>query len=74
MCRRLSITVLTSCYGLVVMVDPKEDMFGPRVFTTLEPDLETKDGDDRSRDTQVTSQQYFKYGSPDSRLIYFGNV
>ena len=65
---------LTSATQWMVMCDPKEDMFGPRVYTTLEPDLETKDGDDRSRDTQVTSQQYYKYGSPDSRLIYFGNV
>ena len=48
--------------------------YGPRVYTALEPDLETKDGDDRTRDTVVTSIQYFKYGFTDPRQVYIGNV
>jgi hypothetical protein len=65
---------LTSATSWFVICNPSEADFGPRVYTSLEPDLETKDGDDRSRDTQVTSQQYFKYGFTDARLCYVGNI
>jgi hypothetical protein len=48
--------------------------YGPRVYTALEPDLETKDGDDRTRDIVVTSMQYFEYGFTDPRMVYVGNT
>jgi hypothetical protein len=57
----------------VVLGDVNDSDYGPRVYTALEPDLETKDGDDRTRDTVVTSIQYFKYGFTDPRLVYCGN-
>jgi hypothetical protein len=65
---------LTSATSWFLMCNPSEDGFGPRVYTSLDSELEVKDGDDRSRDTQVTDQQYFKYGFTDARLIYVGNV
>ena len=49
--------------------DVNDPDYGPRVYTALEPDLDTKDGDDRTRDTVVTSIQYFKYGVTDPRLV-----
>ena len=58
----------------MVLGDVGDEMYGPRVYTALEPDLETKDGDDRTRDTVVTSIQYFKYGFTDPRLVYVGNT
>jgi hypothetical protein len=54
--------------------DVSDPDYGPRVYTALEPDLDTKDGDDRTRDTVVTSIQYFKYGFTDPRLVFCGNT
>ena len=54
--------------------DVNDPDYGPRVYTALEPDLDTKDGDDRTRDTVVTSIQYFKYGFSDPRLVLVGNT
>lgn len=58
----------------MVIGDTGDPDYGPRVYTALEPDLDTKDGDDRTRDTVVTSIQYFKYGFTDPRLVYVGNT
>jgi hypothetical protein len=58
----------------MVLGDVGDTDYGPRVYTALEPDLETKDGDDRTRDTVVTSIQYFKYGFTDPRLVLVGNT
>ena len=58
----------------MVIGDTGDPDYGPRVYTALEPDLDTKDGDDRTRDTVVTSIQYFKYGFTDPRLCYIGNT
>ena len=58
----------------VVLGDVADSDYGPRVYTALEPDLDTKDGDDRTRDTVVTSIQYFKYGVTDPRMVYVGNT
>jgi hypothetical protein len=58
----------------MVIGDVNDPDYGPRVYTALEPDLETKDGDDRTRDTVVTSIQYFKYGFTDPRLVFCGNT
>jgi hypothetical protein len=58
----------------MVIGDVNDPDYGPRVYTALEPDLDTKDGDDRTRDVVVTSLQYFKYGFTDPRLVYVGNT
>jgi len=58
----------------MVIGDVSDPDYGPRVYTALEPDLDTKDGDDRTRDVVVTSLQYFKYGFSDPRLVYVGNT
>jgi hypothetical protein len=58
----------------MVIGDVNDPDYGPRVYTALEPDLDTKDGDDRTRDVVVTSMQYFKYGFSDPRLVYVGNT
>ena len=65
---------LTSATSWFVICDPGDKDFGLRVYTSLEPSIETKDGDDRSMDTQVFGHQYFKAGLTDPRLIYVGNV
>jgi hypothetical protein len=57
----------------MVIGDVNDADYGPRVYTALEPDLDTKDGDDRTRDVVVTSMQYFKYGFTDPRMVYVGN-
>ena len=64
----------SSTTAWMVIGDVGDPDYGPRVYTALEPDLETKDGDDRTRDTVVTSLQYFKYGFTDPRQVYVGNV
>ena len=58
----------------MVIGDVNDPDYGPRVYTALEPDLDTKDGDDRTRDVVVTSLQYFKYGFSDPRLVFVGNT
>ena len=58
----------------MILGDVNDADYGPRVYTALEPDLEQKDGDDRTRDTVVTSMQYFKYGFTDPRMVYVGNT
>ena len=58
----------------MVIGDVADADYGPRVYTALEPDLDTKDGDDRTRDTVVTSIQYFKFGFSDPRLVFVGNT
>jgi len=65
---------LTSSTAWFVLGDQSDKMFGPRVYTAVEPDLETKDAPDRSRDTEVTSHQYFIYGFTDPRLVYVGKA
>jgi hypothetical protein len=65
---------LTSATSWFVITDPGDKKFGPRVYTSGEPELVIKDGDDRSMDTQVLSLQYFKYGFTDSRRVYVGNI
>ena len=48
--------------------------YGAFVYTSLEPDLTVKDAPDTTRDTLVTSLQYFKASVDDSRLIYVGDA
>jgi len=57
------------------VIGSKDDaLYGPRVYTAVEPDLEMKDSPDRSRDTECTSHQYFIYGFTDPRLIVCGQA
>jgi hypothetical protein len=65
---------LTSATSWFLIGDVGDDNFGPRVYTALEPDIKVVDAADRTRDTEVTSQQYFKYGFTDARLVYVGNL
>jgi len=65
---------LSSSTMWYVLGDTGDRMFGPRVYTAVEPDLETKDAPDRSRDTEVTSHQYFIYGFTDPRLVVCGKA
>jgi hypothetical protein len=53
---------------------PDEKNFGPRVFTSMDADLQTHDAYDDSRDTVVTSMMLFTYGFGDGRLVYAGIV
>jgi len=48
--------------------------YGYFVFTAKEPDLKVYDALDTSRDTVVTSNQYFVYGVSDPRLLYVGDT
>ena len=65
---------LSSTTSWFLLGDVNGTDYGPRVYTALEPDLDTKDGDDRTRDVVYTSLQYFKYGFTDPREVYVGNV
>lgn len=65
---------LTSSTSWFLITSPKEDEFGPRVYTAGEPEFVTKDGDDRTMDTQVLALQYYKWGLTDPRRVYVGNV
>jgi hypothetical protein len=65
---------LTSATSWYLIGDVNDDEFGPRVYTHAEPDLKVEDAPDRSRDTIVTSQQYFDYGFSDARLVYCGDL
>ena len=47
--------------------------YGAFVYTSLAPDLKVKDAPDTSRDTLITSLQYFDFDVDDSRLIYVGD-
>jgi len=43
------------------------------VYTLKEPDKVVKPAPDNTRDTIVNSNQYFKYGFGDPRLLYLGD-
>jgi len=65
---------ITSSTMWAVIGDTGDANYGPRVYTSQEPDSKVEDAKDTSRDTYVSSEQWFEYGSPDSRLIYTGNI
>ena len=54
--------------------DVSDPDFGPRVYSSMEPDLDVHDAYDDSRDTIVTSVEMFTYGFTDARLVYGGIV
>ena len=57
-----------------VIGDVGDADFGPRVYSSMVPDLDVHDAYDDSRDTIVTSVEMFTYGFTDSRLCYGGIV
>lgn len=65
---------LSSSTAWNVLGEVDDDLYGPRVYTAVAPDLETKDAPDRSRDTEVTSHTYFVYGFTDPRLVVVGQA
>lgn len=52
------------------LLNTKDEDYGPRVYTATDPDIKTQDAPDTTRDTVVTSQQYFTYGFTDARQVY----
>ena len=50
------------------------DRFDINCLTAMEPDLVIKDADDNTRDTVVTSVQFFDYGFGDPRMYFCGNT
>lgn len=61
----------TTAWAVLGKID--ED-YGPRVYTSMEPNVKTKDAPDRTADTLVLSGQMFTYGFTDSRRIFVGNT
>jgi hypothetical protein len=52
----------------------KDDDYDIFVMTTEEPDLKVQDAPNTSRNTIVTSHQWFKYGFGDPRSFYLGDA
>ncbi len=52
----------------------KDDDYDVYVFTSEEPDLKVQDAPNTSRNTIVTSQQWFNYGFGDPRGVYVGDL
>ena len=49
------------------------DLYDMKMWTLAEPDIKVEDAADNSRDTIISSQQYFVSGFGDPRAIYAGN-
>lgn len=64
---------LTSTTSWGVLAKGDED-FGVKVWTAMEPDIKIHGDLDTTRDTTVTSLQYFTYGIEDARMAYIGNT
>jgi hypothetical protein len=60
-----------TCWFVIAKNHPK---YGYFVYTAMEPDSKTQDASDTTRDTIVTSMQYFKYGVDDQRMLYCGDL
>lgn len=52
------------------LVDFAADDYGAIILTSQEPDLEVQDAPNTSRNTYVTSEQWFDFGYDDPRRIY----
>ncbi len=65
---------LTSTTAWFLLGDKEDEMFGPTVFTGMEPDLKTEDTFDRTGDVAVYSAQHFTYGFGPSALVYCGDL
>ena len=64
------LTSTTAWFGLA----KNNDRFDINCLTNMEPDLDIKTADDNTRDTVVTSVQFFDYGFGDARLYFCGNL
>jgi len=60
-----------TAWFVIAKNDPNYGFF---VYTALEPDSLVERAPDTTRDTQVTSLQYYKYGFDDSRLAFIGDA
>ena len=60
----------TTTWFVIARNHPKYDFF---CYTLKEPDKVVKPAPDNTRDTIVNSNQYFKYGFGDPRLLYLGD-
>ena len=61
----------TTMWYLLAKNDSKYDI---NMFTLMQPDMKIEDAPDTTRDTWVTSLQYFKNGFGDPRALYCGNT
>jgi len=60
----------TTAWYLIAKNNSKYDV---NMFTLMEPDRRIEDAADNTRDTIVSSLQYFKNGYGDPRMVYCGN-
>ena len=60
-----------TCWFVIAKNHPK---YGYFVYTAMEPDSNTYNAPDATRDTVVDSLQYFVYGVDDPRLLYCGDT
>ena len=65
---------LTSSTSWFIIGDTSDDMFGPTVFTGMEPDLKTEDAYDTSGDIRVYSAEHFDYGFGLPHDVYCGDL
>ncbi len=61
----------TTAWGLLAK---GSDLYDINCFTATEPDINTKDAPDQTRDTIVDSLQYFTWGFGDPRAVCIGNT
>jgi hypothetical protein len=61
----------TTAWGALAKKNSKYDV---NMFTLMQPDMDIKDAPDNTRDTVVTSLQYFTHGYGDPRCVYVGNT
>jgi hypothetical protein len=63
----------TSTTAWSLTANSNED-YGVYVFTAMNPDRDVHDAYDDTRDTVMTSLQYFTYGFDDPRMVYIGDA
>jgi hypothetical protein len=61
----------TTAWGLCAV---KNDLYDVNCYTLADPDVDTFNPTDGTRDTVVNSLQAFSYGYGDARMVYIGNV
>ena len=61
----------TTAWGLLAKNHPKYDVF---VYSSYDPDIIIKPSPDSTRDTEVSSLQYFTYGFGDPRFVFCGDT
>jgi len=61
----------TTAWGLCAI---KSDLYDVNCYTLAEPDVETFNPTDGTRDTVVNSHQAFSWGFGDARCVYIGNT